>query len=328
MQKVISSILFTFIVISCQKEDMAKQGLLVPRTVDQDPALHSISVNGTLLHSEAHGNPLNPLLIIVHGGPGGDYRSLLNAKNFADEGYFVVFYDQRGSGLSKREDQSHYEKQSAAQMYINDLGSVIDLYQKSGNQKVFLLGHSWGAMLATAYVNQHPERINGLVLAEPGGFTWSQTSEYLDRSNKIKFFSEALNDAIFPEQIFSGRSKHEILDYKASFFSEFENAPGNTIGNPGPYPFWRNGSVAFESLINNAEKYGFDFTKNLNQFSTKVLFLYSERNKAYGLNWAEKISTPFPKVEFKLVLNTGHEMLYFGWEDFFPKTLSYLNELK
>ncbi|MNU99112.1 Proline iminopeptidase [compost metagenome] len=307
---------------------MSKPGALVPLTVDQDPSLPSLSVNGTILHVEAHGNSSDPLLIIVHGGPGGDYRSLLNAKDLVNDGFYVVFYDQRGTGLSKREDKSQYENKDAVQLYIDDLNALIDYFQQTSSQKVFLMGHSWGAMLATAYVNQYPERISGVVLAEPGGFTWTQTNDYLSRSNKIKFFSEALNDAVFPEQVIAGRNEQEILDYKASFFSTFENAPGNTIGNPGSYPFWRNGAVVFEKLIENAEKYDFNFTTNLHSFSTQVLFLYSERNQAYGAEWATMVSSPYPNVQLEMVKGCGHEMLYFGWTDLYPKAATYLNALK
>lgn len=325
MHNVIFTALICILLGACKKEDLAKPGALVPLTVDQNNELPSLEINGTLLHVESHGNPSDPLLVIIHGGPGGDYRSMLNAKVFANEGFYVVFYDQRGSGLSKREDKSQYEKVNAVQQFIDDLHSLINHFQKSPSQKVYLLGHSWGAMLATAYINQNPQRISGAILAEPGGFTWPQTKEYLSRSNKIKFFSEALNDAIFPEQIISGRSEQEVLDYKACFFSNYENAPGNTVGNAGPYPFWRNGAVAFSSLIDNAERNSFDFTGNLNQYPNKILFLYSEHNKAYGLSWAEKVAAPYRDKEIQLVYNCGHEMLYFGWEDLYPKVKNYLN---
>lgn len=328
MYKFMYAILIGLLFTACQQEDWAKPGALVPLTVDQDPSLPSLSLNGTRLHVESHGNPSDPLLIIIHGGPGADYRSMLAAKAFADDGFHVVFYDQRGSGLSQRESKSQYESEDAVQLFIDDLGALINHFQTNNTQKVFLMGHSWGAMLATAYIDQNLDKISGAVLSEHGGLTWPQTNEYLGRSNKIKFFSEALNDAIFPEQIIAGRSEHEILDYKASFFSNFENAPGNTIGNPGPYPSWRNGAVAFQALIENADKYSFDFTTQLHQFSTKVLFIYSEHNKAYGLDWAQTVSAPFPNVEIKLVENTGHEILYFGWEDYYIKSLDYLNELK
>jgi pimeloyl-ACP methyl ester carboxylesterase len=56
-------------------------------------------VNASKFHAETFGHPTGKMLVILHGGPGGDYRSLLNCKQFADHGYYVVFYDQRGSGL-------------------------------------------------------------------------------------------------------------------------------------------------------------------------------------------------------------------------------------
>lgn len=314
--------------VSCSKMDPSTPGLLVPRTVEDDPGLPSLAINGTLLHVETYGVPTHPMLVLVHGGPGGDYRSMLAASTFSEQGFFVVFYDQRGSGLSKREDKSQYEGSDAVQVMLDDLDALITHFHTSDSQKVFLMGHSWGAMLATGYVNQHPEKISGVVLAEPGGFTWTQTEEYLARSNKIELFSEALNDAVYPEQFFSGRVEQEILDYKASFFASFENAPGNTIGNAGPYPFWRNGAVAFSALIENAEKNGFDFTTHLADYPVRVLFLYSELNRAYQLEWAQTVSAPYPNVRLGQIRNSGHEILYFGWEDFYTQSLTYLNELK
>lgn len=326
---IVSLILITgFWVSSCDKENAAKPGALVPLTVDQDPDLPSLHINGTQLHVESHGNPSDPLLFIIHGGPGSDYRSMLNAKAFANHGFYVIFYDQRGTGLSKREDAGNFQGENAVQLFIDDLDALIAHFQIADTQKVFLMGHSWGAMLATGYINQHPHKISGAVLAEPGGFSWSQTSEYLSRSNKVKFFSEALSDMTFPEQIFAGRSEHEILDYKASFSTNYENAPGNTIGNAGHYPFWRSGAVSFKTLLATADKYGFDFTTQLHLFQPKVLFLYSEFNTAYGQSWAETVSAPYPDAELKLITNSGHEIPYFGWTDYYTCALTYLNEVK
>ena len=313
---------------SCQMEDPSTPGLLVPKTVDQDPGLPSLAINGTLLHVETYGKSSDPLLVLIHGGPGGDYRSLLPARAMANEGFFVIFYDQRGTGLSRRENRSQFEGTDAIQLMIDDLKNLIAHFKKSPTQKVFLMGHSWGAMLATAYLNQNPAEINGAILAEPGGLTWDQTTDYLSRSNKIKLFSEALNDAVYPEQFFSGRDEHEILDYKASFFSSFENAPGNTIGNVGPYPFWRNGAVSFNALIDNAERNGLDFTSNLKQYSKKILFLYSELNRAYQLPWAKEVSAPFPQVQVSEIKGAGHEMFHFAWPNIMEKSLTYLKELK
>jgi len=314
--------------MSCGKEDMTEPGALVPRTVDQDQSLPSIIVNGTMLHAEAAGDPSDPMVVVLHGGPGGDYRSMTSAKSLADKHYYVVFYDQRGTGLSKREDKAVFEQEGTIDLYIADLDAVIRHFRTSGSQKVFLLGHSWGAMLATGYVNRYPGAIAGLVLAEPGGLTWTQAKDYIGRANTVRLFNEALNDALYPEQLFSGRDEHEVLDYKASFFFAYENAPGNAIGNAGPYPFWRSGAACFQGMLDHADQYGFDFTANLHQYTTPVLFLYSELSTAYGYNWALQVSAPFPHVDIEMVKGTGHEMLYFGWNAMYPLTLTYLNSLR
>lgn len=315
------------ILAACHSDlaDPLAPGALVPRTVDQDPTLPSLLINGNLLHVETYGNPTDPIVVVIHGGPGGDYRSLLNAKAFAEDGFFVVFYDQRGTGLSERVDRSQF---TGVQIMIDDLHAIIAHFQSSDDQKVFLMGHSWGAMLATAYIDQYQNEIDGVVLAEPGGFTWDQAKDYISRANEIHIFSEQVNDALFPEQIFGGRDENEILDYKAAYFMTFENAPGNTIGNAGPYPFWRNGAASAEEMFKIADSVGFDFTTHLHDYHTKVLFAYSELNKAYGVEWAHEVAAPYPNVEYFEVKGSGHELLYFGWDNFYPNAINYLNELK
>src|SRR5215213_1920024 len=70
-------------------------GNLVPRTVAEDPSLPAIEMNGSRFHLETFGNPANPVIVFLHGGPGGDYRSMLRlaerfgGRSLADD-YFLV----------------------------------------------------------------------------------------------------------------------------------------------------------------------------------------------------------------------------------------------
>ena len=311
--------------MGCEKElKTTDPGNLVPRTVDQDPNLPSIIVNGTQLHTEAFGNPSDPMVVFLHGGPGSDYRNALNVKSLADH-YYVVFYDQRGSGLSKRHPKNSY----SLQLMLDDLTAVIQHYRSSPTQKVFLFGHSWGAMLATAYINQYPAKINGAVLAEPGGFTWEEMKEYIEASKKLKLFTEATNDAVYPDQFLTGdENDHDVLDYKLNLQTVYSYAPGNTEGIEGPSPFWRNGAVVNKALFDIGEKEGFNFRTNLSQFTTKVLFLYSEKNKAYGEAFAQQLSAAYPNVQLNRINGTGHELIYFAWDKVFPLVQTYYNSLR
>ncbi len=316
------------ILAACTKErTINDEGNLVPKTVDQDASLPQITVNATQLHAEAFGHPDSALLIVLHGGPGADYRYLLNCKTFATQGYRVIFYDQRGSGLSKRHPKDSY----SLQLMYDDLSAVIAHYKTSPTQKVFLLGHSWGGMLATAYINQYPTRINGVVLAEPGGFVWQDVLDYVERSRDIKFTSELLNDLLYADQFLTGKeAEHAILDYKYALLSIAEGSKGSPTGDEGIPPFWRQGAIVNKALADIGETDKPNWTTNLSQYTTKVLFVYSENNSAYGLAHAQKVSAPYPNVQLLKVNGAGHNMITFstGWNNFYPTALTYLNSLK
>lgn len=324
MKRLLMMLGMVSIIFACEELDPGKSGLLVPLTVDEDSSLPSITVNNTKLHAETFGNPTNPMVVFLHGGPGGDYRNALSVKDLANNGYFVVFYDQRGSGLSQRHKKSEY----TIDIMFDDLHAVIEHYRTSSTQNVFLFGHSWGAILAAGYINKYPEQITGAIFAEPGGFTWDRLQEYGEHSRKLDFFAEGTNDVLYTDQFITGRENdHEKLDYKLILSTTYSYAPGNDEGIEGPSPVWRYGAVTLKSLSDIAEKDGYDFTANLGQFEYPVLFLYGENNKAYGRSFAEKEAAYFPHTYIAQVNDTGHEMIYFEWDQVYPLVLSYLNSI-
>src|SRR3954471_18440085 len=150
--------------------DPAEEGNLVPRTAGEDSSIPAIALNGSTFHVETFGDPSAPVIVVLHGGPGHDYRGLLRLRDPVnglrlEDRYRVVFWDQRGSGLSER----HAESQISLAAYDQDLTTIIDRF--SPGRRVVLLGHSWGGMYATRYISLHPEKVAGAVLMEPGPLT-------------------------------------------------------------------------------------------------------------------------------------------------------------
>lgn len=313
---------------SCDEElDIHTPGNLVPPTVNEDSSLPSIKVNNVQLHAEAFGNPNDPMVVVLHGGPGADYRYLINCKALANDGYRVVFYDQRGAGLSQRFPGTTY----TMQLLYDDLDAVIAHYRSSPDQKVFLLGHSWGAMLATAYINQNLDAVAGAILCEPGGFKWGDVEDYIERSRDFKYLSEALNDAVFSDQFITGKDDdHAVLDYKFDLWAAADETTDSPTGNEGKLPHWRSGAVTFDAYIRLAERTRPDWTTHLSQYTTKVLFVYSENNKAYGIAHAQKVSSAYPNADLFETLDAGHDMLTFqtGWNNTYPAIRNYLGNLK
>jgi proline iminopeptidase len=104
-------------------------------------------------------------VVALHGGPGvPDTAGLLAALGpLAADGHDVWAYDQRGTGRSSRlAEPSRYTTALA----VADLEQVR---QRIGAERVILVGHSYGAYLAAAYIAEHPERVERAVLLSPGG---------------------------------------------------------------------------------------------------------------------------------------------------------------
>ena len=318
---------------SCTKERLINEpGNLVPRTVDQDPGLPSITVNGVMLHSEAYGHPNSTIIVCIHGGPGGDYRYMLNCKDLANYGYRVVFYDQIGSGLSQRFPKSSYTSlgMGALDFIYDELSGVIAHYRTNPNQKVFLLGHSWGAMLATAYAGKYPNAIQGLSIQEPGGLKWDDVISFLTNSQSFSMTGELSNNVTYLDQFITGKeSQHEILDYKRAMMTSRNEITGDNDTEPGS--FWRLGAVMNSCLLEIGIKYQPDFSEGISNFNIPVLFLYSELNKAYPDDFAMKISSVFNEVELYKVPGTGHNGIISdkkAWrEKTLPKMVTYFNSL-
>jgi proline iminopeptidase len=93
-------------------------------------------------------------LIHLHGGPGGSGITEAEEKAFdgLEDDYAVVYYDQRASGAAQG--NALPESITMAQ-FVEDLHQLVQLIQaKYSNPRLFLLGHSWGGALGTAYLIQ------------------------------------------------------------------------------------------------------------------------------------------------------------------------------
>lgn len=86
-------------------------------------------------------------LLALHGGPGASHSYLLPLQALADERP-VILYDQLGCGRADApEDESAYSIQRSVE-------EVDAVRAALGLDRVALLGHSWGALLAVEYLCQ------------------------------------------------------------------------------------------------------------------------------------------------------------------------------
>jgi proline iminopeptidase len=305
-------------------------GSLVPPTVDDDPTLPALDVRDTRLHLQTFGDPANPTIVFLHGGPGtGDHRSLLRLAeeqagiNLSDD-FHLVFYDQRGAGLSRRhgsiEEAWEYKvPELRLSEYLADLEVVVDTF--SPDRPVHLFGHSWGGMHAIQYVNAHPDRVGAVVLSEPGSFN-ADIENALDLSvTSVSFVDPALNDFFWSQQAMSPRD-HASLDYL--YMVGFLNLGGDDayhFSQSDPLPLFRFGTVgSLNDLgadgMTPAGTYRFDFSDNLDAYEEEVLFINGDLNTIISVDFQKEKNMPLlPAARLEVLEGVGHDLMWVRPED-------------
>lgn len=295
----------------------------VQKTVLDDPSLPRLVVDQITLHAEAQGPEKAPVLIAVHDGPGGDYRSLLALKSLADQ-FRIVFYDQRGSGLSARVPAN----QLSIEESLKELESIADHFAPT--RPIHLLGHGWGGMLAAAYAGRHPQRVQGLILAEPGFLNTEMAQRVMPELSRTSA-SFILNTSLawIKSLHIHGPDPSAAEDF---VFSQIRYQPRYHCADRKPQPdsSWRAGFRAWKTITQStftAEgKIVINFIQDLKKLPLPVLFLVSECNSLTGQTFQKQQIQLFSKAEMAQISGSGHELLLDNPQETLTRIRYYLKQ--
>ena len=143
----------------------------MPQAPPPPPRSHStlglpdVELGYELLGERAGATPV----VAVNGGPGLSHGYMLmnDVWERVARRRLVAFYDQRGTGASKR------VRPGAAQDMAAQVADLDALLDHLGLETAALLGDSYGGMLAMSYAAAHPGRIAKLVLSNSGPPSWT-----------------------------------------------------------------------------------------------------------------------------------------------------------
>lgn len=287
------------------------QCIHVERTTELNPDLDFIDIDGYRFHVRRAGNPDHPPLIVLHGGPGGDFHYLLSLDQLADQ-YSVLYYDQRMSGLSSRRS----DREPGPEQDMMDLHALVERF--AGDRKVVLIGHSYGAMIATGYVARHPERVSHAVIIEPGILTRESAGIFIRSLKESTGFLAKLRvlPALLKSVFVKSEDGHERMDFAVGEMMEGGGGrpyqcdgvrlPGDSFVRAG-YALMKKTTIP---LMSNPEGFDVDLVGGLKGFDGRLLLLSSECS-FIGYDYQEANHRRFYPVQtLHLKLdNTGHNFL-------------------
>jgi proline iminopeptidase len=151
----------------------AGRNVAEPLTPPAQTADRWLVAPGIELHHFEQGS--GPEILTVHGGPGFPPTEPWAAGRILGERYKLIYYHQRGCGLSTRPIASFTNPNQYANMQLLNrtlglpaqIADIERIRRILGQDKLVLMGHSFGAITAALYAAEFPEHVKALVFVAP-----------------------------------------------------------------------------------------------------------------------------------------------------------------
>ena len=282
-------LLFLSITSPAVSADNSKQGFI---NVPGGPVWYKVSGNG-------EGLPL----LALHGGPGSTSCTYSLLDPLGDQ-RSIIRYDQLGSGRSGRPDDLSLWK---VDRFVEELDVIR---KKLKLEKFHLLGHSWGAALAGAYLlEKGTTGVASVIFSSPLLSTplWIEDANYL-RSQ----LPQGIQDALNFHEMANTTDSDEYRDATRVFYdrhltrgeakekAECDGAPWNQVIYEymwGPTEFHATGNLV-----------DFDLSHRLHTIDIPVLFLTGEFDEARP-ETISKFHKMIPGSEFIVIGGVAHASL-------------------
>jgi proline iminopeptidase len=262
-------------------------------------------------HTQGAGSPV----LVIHGGPGFPIRQSLTSLEPLAGQYKFYYYDQRGCGRSTKPFDHFESRNFCANMkeLERTLGigaQVADLERIRhilGREKLVLMGHSFGAFLASMYAAEFPEHVQALVLVAPSGVLvlpdkessfFQLIREHLPEAQRADY-DHFLTEYLDFGQVFS-KSEEELARLNRRL-AEFFLAASGEQGSAGASASADNGGWMVQAMYFSMGK-RHDYRAALRGIQAPVLVVHGE-NDLLPERVSRMYVDAFPNARLRVVRN-------------------------
>ena len=249
-------------------------------------------------------NPNKPILLFLSGGPGSSmmnnsekYTHLLKDK------FTLVQWDQRDAGKTLKINPST-DQPSVAQMEEDTYQAISFILKQLNQEKIYLLGSSWGNVLGFYMVKSHPELLHAYFAVNPV-ISQLASEKALLETLKIHF----KNDALALEELTNVKipfTTDEDLFYlrKWLFYKEGKEYVKSNEFKTGFLEWSKTWSPVWNEVMN------IDLPKTLKKVDCPIYFFVGKND----IQTSTKITEDYfkdlkaPKKDLFLFENSGHQI--------------------
>jgi proline-specific peptidase len=246
--------------------------------------LEELTINGVKQWIYARSENIeNPVLLFLHGGPG--FPGIAVAQSWQkglENNFIVVQWDQRGAGKSYS--STIPQESMNINQFLSDLFEIVKILNNKFNcKKIYLMGHSWGAMLGMLAVNQKPELFHCFISVGQSVNFYGQLSSEARYSYLVEE-AEKRNDLTVLENIKTNKGNtmveyENVVKYGGAFYGKSNtNQLGNIFFNMNIlYTDSEKQSILkgleFSEITLWEEIYSINIMDKVSQISIPVLFI-------------------------------------------------------
>lgn len=260
-----------------------------------------VPIDGGTLFCRIFGKKM-PSVVVLHGGPGIGHNYLL--PQMAKLGHFssTLFYDQRGTGQSSSSLDTW--QSNPFQTYVHDLDQ---LRQTLGLEKITLLAHSWGGMLASLYALAYPEHVDRIIylntvpLSSENYLAFVKHRSQLVNAKKDELTS--LRKAVIVSQGDPTITEKYYRLYFSNYFTKPERSQELTL-KMSPEAAINNFKI-YDLFYDHLQKHPFDLYERLKVLNKPSLIIACDED-VVPLHYMEQLRETIPASEFVLLQDCGH----------------------
>ena len=238
-------------------------------------------------------------LIILHGGPGMDQSYLLPQMEILKKDHQLIFFDQRTCGKSSFEMDSSLV--SMAQ-FVEDIEAVRKHFQL---ERINLMGHSWGGLLAMWYAKTYPEKLKSLMLLNSIGASTAYTQQAQENMQSKFTPEEQLHmQALMQSDAFQAQEDSVLLAvFRMSFAAIFFNRDKVKELNLSLPDHRVERQAKLRFLMGDLADY--DLHEELKQVKAPTLIIHGDYD-ATPVDAMMDIADVMPNARLEVVKESGH----------------------
>lgn len=272
-------------------------------------------------------------VLYVHGGPGIPPKDTIPGLDALAKDYHVYYYAQRGTGNSTALftgsiSDNTWDNTQALESSLGIAQQVADIERirrLMGEEELIIVGHSYGALLASLYAAEFPDKVAKLVLIAPAdlivfpsqyGGLFEQVKENLAGAELAAY--EEWEQQYFDFSGLFQRSNQELEQLDKQFLRYFELIAGKVPNSAaGSSSVWHSRAQYFSMGMTH------DWRSELEVIKTPVLIVHgSDDIQPVGV--AHLYADSMANAEVKTLAGAGHFMHYTHAHEFSKFLIEFL----